>query len=335
MATLSRHYETRIIGALTAVILMLTLITAAFPAAIKTNAAATDYPAQLMRISIGDNSRNLNISGVTDKSPLNTWITNGDQNENWRFDLVGTNDTGSYFRIVDQGTGRLITPLDGSASDGTPAVIYGTDGSPAQQWYVIPVAQDKLGNDLYYKITNYSAPDLALTYNSSANTVTLSAYTGAEGQKWLLNTAGLQGFAGYCKTPSGDIKASATGGLFGKTVEVTTFDELKTAATSKEPIFNLFVLIVLLDKAFPTHIKHRAARCRELRTFADTCQLDSFILVRRSRCTNQPCGDQRENIFLTCRQRRKVSRSDTACGDNCMMPRNLSIVDDISNIGSM
>lgn len=236
MSTLSRHHGTHIIGALTAVMLMLTLIAAAFPAAQKTSAAGTDYPVQLMRISTSDNSRNLNISGTSDRSALNTWTTNGEQNENWRFDLAGTNSTGSYFRIVNQGTGRLITPLDGSASAGASAVIYGNDDSPAQQWYVIPVAQDKLGNDLYYKITNYSAPDLALTYNSSANTVTLSAYTGANSQKWLLNTAGLQGFAGYCKTPSGDIKASAVGGLFGKVVEVTTFDELKAACTSKDPM---------------------------------------------------------------------------------------------------
>lgn len=236
MSTLSRHLYPRIVGVLTSVMLMLTLIAAAFPAALKTSAASTGYPVQLLRISTGDNSRNLNISGYSDKSALNTWTTNGEQNENWRFDLAGTNSTGSYFRIVNQGTGRLITPLDGSASAGTSAVIYGRDDSPAQQWYVIPVAQDKLGNDLYYKITNYSAPDLALTYNSSANTVTLSEYTGANSQKWLLNTAGLQGFAGYCKTPSGDIKASAVGGLFGKTVEVTTFDELKAACTSKDPM---------------------------------------------------------------------------------------------------
>ena len=100
---------------------------------------------------------------------------------------------------------------------------------------------------------------------------------------------------------------------------------------------SLFVILLvgLLCIGFPTNFKHRAARCRELRTVADTCELDSLILVRRSRCTDQLCGDQREDISLAGRQRRKVSRCDTACGNDRMMPRNLSIVDDFANIGSM
>ena len=97
----------------------------------------------------------------------------------------------------------------------------------------------------------------------------------------------------------------------------------------------LILLVGLLFIGFPTHFKHRAACCRELRTVADTCELDRFILVRRSRCTDQLCCDQRKDILFTRRQRRKVSRSDTACGDNCMMPRYLSIVDNLRNIGSM
>ena len=82
----------------------------------------------------------------------------------------------------------------------------------------------------------------------------------------------------------------------------------------------LILFVGLLGIGFPTHFKHRAARCRELRTVADTHELDRFILVSRSRCTDQLYGNQREDISLTRRQRRKVSRSDTACGDNCMMP---------------
>lgn len=88
-------------------------------------------------------------------------------------------------------------------------------------------------------------------------------------------------------------------------------------------------LVGLPNKAFPPHIKDGSACCRELRTIADTCQLDSFILVLRSRCTNQLCGDQREYILFTCRQRRKVSRDDTVCGYNRMMPRYLAVVDDL------
>lgn len=199
-------------------------------------AVSADYPAQLMRISTYDNSRNLNITGTADKSPLNTWITNGVQNENWRFDYVNTDSNGAYFKIVNQGSGRLITPMGYEVTEGTSCVIFGSESAKEQHWYVIPVQQDSLGNDLYYKIVNYSAPDMALTYNGSANTISLSSYTGANNQKWLLNAAGLQGFAGYAKTTDGNVKASVIGGLFGKTVEVTTFDELKAACTSTEPM---------------------------------------------------------------------------------------------------
>lgn len=134
-------------------------------------AVSADYPAQLMRISTYDNSRNLNITGTADKSPLNTWITNGVQNENWRFDYVNTDSNGAYFKIVNQGSGRLITPMGYEVTEGTSCVIFGSESAKEQHWYVIPVQQDSLGNDLYYKIVNYSAPDMALTYNGSANTI--------------------------------------------------------------------------------------------------------------------------------------------------------------------
>ena len=79
-------------------------------------------------------------------------------------------------------------------------------------------------------------------------------------------------------------------------------------------------LVGLPDKAFPPHIKDGSACCRKLRAVADTRQLDSIVLMSRSRCTDQLSGDQGKDILFTCRQRRKISRGDTACGDNCMMP---------------
>lgn len=198
-------------------------------------AATTDYPVQLARISTADNSRNLNISGYGDNAAVNTWTTNGVQNENWRFDYVGSNSVGRYYKLTNMGTGRLLTPKDYNAAEGTQAVIYGSESAVSQHWYVTAVAQDSSGTDLYYKITNYSANDLALTYQADSNTVTLSKYTGADSQKWLINSAGLQGFAGYAKDMNGKAKASDIGGLLGETVEVTTFDELKAACGDAEP----------------------------------------------------------------------------------------------------
>ena len=228
----TRHLYALLITLVTA----FSLIGAAFPQTITVNAASTDYPAQLLRISTYDNSRNLNISGYTDKSPLNTWTTNGVQNENWRFDYVGANSVGSYYKITNMGTGKLITPLGYETAAGTSCVIFGSESAQAQHWYVTPVGNDAYGTALYYKITNYSDPNMALTWDSSANTVSLSAYNGANAQKWLLNTAGLQGFAGCAKDSAGKLKASDIGGALGKVVEVTTFDELKTACTSTEPL---------------------------------------------------------------------------------------------------
>ena len=229
-----KRFHERLLGLVTAILLMLTCVAAAVPQ-ISVRAASVDYPAELIRISTADNARNLNISGTADKSPLNTWTTNGEQNENWRFDYVGTDSRGTYFKIVDQGCGRLITPLGYAVTEGTEVVVFGSESAKEQHWYVIPVAQDKYGNDLHYKIVNYADPEMALTYDATTNRISLHKYTGAESQRWLLNAAGLQGFAGWCKDMSGDVKASVIGGLFGKVVEVSTFDELKAACTSTEP----------------------------------------------------------------------------------------------------
>lgn len=202
---------------------------------ITASAASADYPAQLVRISTADNSKNLNITGFSDNSSCNVWTTNGEQNENWRFDYVGTNSNGSFYKITNMGTGRLLTPKGYNTASDTPCVIYGSESHTSQHWYVIPVSKDNYGNDLYYKIVNYDAPDMAVTYHSTDGTISLSAYNGSESQKWLINTAGLQGFAGYAKDMSDNPKASDIGGLLGETVEVSTFDELKAACTAAEP----------------------------------------------------------------------------------------------------
>ncbi len=233
---MKNSHKQKLLGLLTSFVMGLTCLAGVSGMApTEIEAASVDYPAQLMRISTADNSRNLNITGTSDKSALNTWVSNGVQNENWRFDYVGTNSVGSYFKITNMGSGRLITPMGYDVSEGSEVVIYGSESATSQHWYVTAVSQDSYGNDLYYKITNYDDPNMALTYHSSSNTISLSHYSGADNQKWLLNSAGLQGFAGYCQTPDGAVKAGTIGGLFGEIIEVDTFDELKAACTSTEP----------------------------------------------------------------------------------------------------
>ena len=201
---------------------------------IQAKAVSADYPAVLLRISTSDNSRNINISSYDEKSACVASELKNTQNENWRFDYVGTDSNGSFYRIVNMGTGQPLTPMNYSTDENTDCVIFGYTGEKAQHWYVIPVEQDKYGNDLYYKIVNYTDTNIALT--NSNNKINLSKYSGTSAQKWLLNPAGLQGFGGYAKDMSGNIKASVIGGTLAKTVEVTTFDELKTACTSTEPM---------------------------------------------------------------------------------------------------
>jgi len=223
---------------ITAVFMALTIVFLLIPVfmaqPIQVRAVSADYPAILLRISTSDNSRNINISGYDEKSACVASELKNTQNENWRFDYVGTDSKGSFYRIVNMGTGQPLTPMNYSTDENTNCVIFGYTGEKAQHWYVIPVEQDKYGNDLYYKIVNYTNTDIALT--NSSNKIKLSKYAGNSNQKWLLNPAGLQGFGGYAKDMSGNVKAAVLGGTLAKIVEVTTFDELKAACTSVEPM---------------------------------------------------------------------------------------------------
>ena len=195
-------------------------------------AVSADYPAVLLRISTYDNTRNMNISGYDDKSEIVASELKNTQNENWRFDYVGTDSNGSFYKITNMGTGRLITPMNYSVAEGTSCVIFGSESAKSQHWYVIPIDKDSYGTDLHYKIVNYEDTSLSLTNQN--NKIILSSYNGSNAQKWLLNAAGAQGFAGYCKDMNGSVKACDIGGTLGRIVEVQSFNELKTACTSVE-----------------------------------------------------------------------------------------------------
>lgn len=196
-------------------------------------AVSADYPAVLLRISTHDNSRHINISGYDDKSEVVASELKNTLNESWRFYYVGTDNNGSFYRITNMGTGRVLTPSGYSVTDGGSCIIFGNEGARSQYWYVISVDKDSYGTDLHYRIVNYGNTSLALT--NSSNKIVLSSYSGKNEQKWLLNAVGEQGFAGYCKDTNGKVKASDIGGALGKVVEVQSFDELKAACTSKEP----------------------------------------------------------------------------------------------------
>ena len=198
------------------------------------SAASVDYPPQLMNIAAKDNSTVLTENGTDDGSSLSMKALGKDLSLSWRFDRKGSDSTGTYFSICNAQSGRLLTPQSYNVKNDANVVVYGSESNKSQNWYVVPVKNDRLGNNLYYKIVNCSDSSLALTQSSSG--ITLSAYSGANNQLWLLNSDGLQGFAGYCNDDNtGNIKAGDIGGLFGETVYVSTFDDLKKYATSDTP----------------------------------------------------------------------------------------------------
>ncbi len=197
-------------------------------------AASADYPAQLMNLAVKDNSKVLTENGTADNSALSVKALGSDLSASWRFDRVGADSKGTYFKLINAQSGRMLTPKGYKVSEGNSVVVYGCESVQSQHWYVIPVKNDRLGNGLYYKIVNYSDTSLALTQGSGG--MTLAGYTGADNQLWLLNSDGLQGFAGYCANDNtGNIKAGDVGGLFGELVEAADFASLKKYAESDTP----------------------------------------------------------------------------------------------------
>lgn len=216
--------RSRIVAVLTAVIMAFVSLSVTGVCA-----ASVDYPAQLVRITAYD-GKNVNISSTKDGSTINAWASNGDQNENWRLDYKN-----GLFKIVNQGTGMVLTPRNGETADGTRCIISGDQSKNYQYWKIEAVSNDSLGMGLTYKITNYMDTSKALSYNPNNNSFVLLPYSGSKLQKFYLNTAGLEGFAGYVKDMNGKEKASITGGLLGETVEVSTFDQLKAACSDAAP----------------------------------------------------------------------------------------------------
>lgn len=198
------------------------------------SAISADYPAQLMNIATKDNSKVLTENGTSDNSTVSVKALGNDLSPSWRFDRVGSDSKGTYFKLVNAQSGRMLTPAGYNVKAGTDVIMYGAESAQSQHWYIVPVKNDNHGNGLYYKIVNYSNTSLALTQGSAG--MILAEYTGADNQLWLLNADGLQGFAGYCfDDNTGNIKAADIGGLFGEVVEAGDFNTLKKYAESDTP----------------------------------------------------------------------------------------------------
>ncbi len=203
-------------------VMTLSLLLGVFPnvAVTETVTAAVSYPAQAMNFTAYTTNRNLNLSGTS----LNTQAAAGQTTENWRIDYVSA----GVYNIVSMADGKYLTAGNNSLS------VASANSATSQQWKIEGVQKDCEGYYLYYKITSVSNGQ-ALTYYQSSNVVSLAAYTGDGAQKWKLNSYGAQGFAANCKISAGE-KACTIGGVLGKTVVVSTVNDLKTALNSTDPM---------------------------------------------------------------------------------------------------
>ena len=195
-----------------------------FTAETETQAAAS-YPVQEFRMGISNTNRNINISGTKSGSALNSWTTNGVDNENWTLNYISA----GVYEIVNVATGYVITN-----NNGTAVISPDVDGAN-QRWNITGVEKDFDGYYLYYKITSNANSNLALTFNPNGNYITADTYTGAAYQKFKLNLTGLEGFAANAKVAEGE-KAGTIGGLLGNTVYVDTVSELESALDSTDPL---------------------------------------------------------------------------------------------------
>lgn len=144
-----------------------------------------------------------------------------DANNNCEWQFVYVDD--NVFKITAS-NGQVITPSNLKVSEGVTCNLQKDTSSNSQNWVIEGQDKDVLGNYLTYKITNYVDKTLALTY-SEDGTLKLAKYSNEDNGKWLLNSAGLQGFAGYSLDMEGNEKASNIGGLLGKTVYVDNLED--------------------------------------------------------------------------------------------------------------
>ena len=112
--------------------------------AMTAKAISTDYPVQLMTLASKNNATVLTESGTADNSGVVMKTLGNDLSPSWRFDRVGADSNGTYFKLCNAESGRLLTPLNYNVSAGAKVVVYGYESAKSQHWYVIPVSTDRL-----------------------------------------------------------------------------------------------------------------------------------------------------------------------------------------------
>lgn len=206
-------------------VLSVTTMIAAIPLGFKAERfeafAAESYPVQKFLMGISDTDRSVNASGTSLKSDT----SNGTSSEEWSLNYVSD----GVYEIVSGANGNILT------SSGNGVTLAKDTDSASQRWKIEGVQKDFDGYYLYYKVVSNADSSKALTFNPNSNSFTLSSYSGNEYQKYKINLDGCEGFAGNSMCQEGE-KACTVGGLFGKTITVSSASELKNALDSKEAL---------------------------------------------------------------------------------------------------
>lgn len=178
--------------------------------------AALSYPVQEFRLGMSDTDNNVTSGGVN----LVPSVTTGADNEKWSLNYVSS----GVYEIVNSADGKILT------AGGSGVSLAADTDAASQRWKIEGVQKDFDGYDLYYKITSNADPTKALTYTEGVG-FGLSAYSGAEFQKYKINLDGLEGYAANAMTSAGE-KAGTIGGLLGEVVYVSTADDLEKQLNS-------------------------------------------------------------------------------------------------------
>ena len=202
------------------------------------SAADAQYPVQEFRFGIGNTNRSLTASSAEQGAFLSSVKegNGGTRDEKWSLNYISA---GTY-EIVNSATGLILTN-----EGGLPVLRQDTDAAN-QRWSITGTDTDHEGYYLYYKIT--ASDGTALTFQPDSNSVSAEGYTGDNLQKFKLNLDGLEGFAANSVVSQGE-KAGTIGGLLGKTLFVSTENDMINALNSNDPL--TIVMTQTID--FHTH----------------------------------------------------------------------------------
>lgn len=143
------------------------------------------------------------------------------------------NNGSNKYMIVNAATGYVLAPSGNTANSGSSVVATGKTGSTAQYWTISAVTTDANNNGYAYKISNCANTNLCL--QKSGQGFILGSYKGNSTHKFYINSYGVEGFAGKCKSVDGKETASVLGGALGKTVYVSNVSDLQSYCSGSTP----------------------------------------------------------------------------------------------------